>query len=61
MFHVEIQARLTNGAVMTVSATSEDRRTAIRRGLDSMPLGSVAISTVVTSSGDSSRLFVPSS
>ncbi|KQQ26670.1 MULTISPECIES: HPF/RaiA family ribosome-associated protein [unclassified Frondihabitans] len=59
MFHVEIQARLANGAVMNVSATSEDRRTAIRRALDSMPLGSVAVSTVVTSSSEQSRLFAP--
>lgn len=58
MFHVEIQAKLANGAVLPVAATSEDRRTAIRRALDSMPLNSVAIRTVVTSSVDQPKVFV---
>ncbi|ROQ36534.1 hypothetical protein EDF46_3076 [Frondihabitans sp. PhB188] len=50
MYLVEVQARLANGAIVPVSATSHDRSIAIRRALDSMPLSSVAVRTVVTAS-----------
>ncbi|GAA4680930.1 hypothetical protein [Frondihabitans cladoniiphilus] len=56
MFRVEVQARLTSGAVVPFSVTHEKREVAIRLALDSMPLGSVAIRTVVVPSLGSSPL-----
>jgi hypothetical protein len=48
VFYVEVQAKLPGGETVPVTGTSENRLLAIRIALDSMPLGSVAVRSVVT-------------